>query len=69
MHALVDAILGDPEGNLDIMGIRNPPFQDHLSEIVQNLQVLRKERPHGPKAIMSAHDTTAVTSERSWAGV
>ncbi|BEI84863.1 hypothetical protein CcaverHIS002_0502640 [Cutaneotrichosporon cavernicola] len=60
-HALVDAVLDDPECNLDIMGIRNPPFQAQLTEIVARLQELRKERPHGPKAIMSAHDTTAVT--------
>lgn len=63
VHALVEAISNDPECNVDIMGIRNPPFQTQLTEIVDTLKILRKDRPHGPKAIMSAHDTTAVTSE------
>lgn len=58
---LVNDILADPEGSKDIMGIRSVPFQRQLDGIIANLKELRKTRPHGPKAILSPHDTTAVT--------
>ncbi|WOO84927.1 Autophagy-related protein 22 [Vanrija pseudolonga] len=59
--ALVDTILSDPDDTKDIMGILHPPFMSRLQGIVDSLKEMRKDRPHGPKAIMSPHDTTAVT--------
>lgn len=68
VHALVDAVLGDPECEIDIMGIRNPHLQPELNEAMAKLKELRAERPSGPKAAMSAHDTTAITLMH-WLGI
>jgi proteasome activator subunit 4 len=59
--ALINDILSDPERRKDVMRIRQTPFKTQLLDIVERLKVLRQERPHGPTAMMSAHDTTAVT--------
>jgi proteasome activator subunit 4 len=59
--ALVNAVLDDVDNREDIMRIRQTPFGGHLVAIVERLHELRKDRPHGPTAMMSTHDATAVT--------
>ncbi|KAL7421289.1 Proteasome activator BLM10 [Cryptotrichosporon argae] len=58
---LVADFIDDDGTSKDIMHIRQPAFASQLSETMTRLTELRKERPNGPKAAMSAHDTTAVT--------
>jgi hypothetical protein len=50
----------------DIMHIRSGFFTPQLQEIMAQLPEWKKERPHGPKAVLSTHDTAAMTSEWSW---
>lgn len=46
----------------DIMHIQSGLFEPQLREIMQSLPAWKKERPHGPKAVQSTHDTAALTS-------
>jgi proteasome activator subunit 4 len=34
-----------------------------MEEIMRTLPILKKDRPHGPKAVQSEHDLTANSSE------
>jgi proteasome activator subunit 4 len=61
--ALTDDILNDPFDAKDIMKIRSAPFQTKMQEIMETLPELKKDRPHGPKAVQSAHDLTANSSK------
>lgn len=61
--ALTDDILNDPTDQKDIMQIRTAPFKPQMEEIMKTLQVLKKDRPHGPKAVQSAHDLIANSSK------
>lgn len=63
--ALTDDILSDPTDEKDIMKIRSAPFQPQMQEIMKTLPELKKDRPHGPKAVQSAHDLTANSSKSS----
>ena len=62
--ALTNDILGDPHLEKDIMRIRSGVFTPQLQDIMSSLSKLMTERPHGPKAVLSAHDTSAMSSER-----
>jgi proteasome activator subunit 4 len=44
------------------MQIRTAPFKPQMEEIMKTLPSLKKDRPHGPKAVQSAHDLTANSS-------
>jgi proteasome activator subunit 4 len=56
---LTDDILSDPTDQKDIMKIRSAPFQPQMDKVMKTLPALKKDRPHGPKAVQSAHDLTA----------
>lgn len=43
------------------MHIRSGFFQPQLEKIMGSLAVLKEDRPHGPKAVLSDHDTSATT--------
>ena len=45
------------------MRIRTGLFEPQLREIMKSLPELMKDRPHGPKAVLSAHDTSAMTGK------
>lgn len=61
--ALTADVLNDPDMEKDIMHIRSGLFAPQLQEIVGSLPKWKEERPHGPKAPLSTHDTSAMTSE------
>jgi proteasome activator subunit 4 len=61
--ALVNDVLEDTMSEKDIMHIRNGRFTPYLKEIMESLPAHKAERPHGPKATLSVHDNTALTSE------
>ncbi|ORX39177.1 putative membrane protein [Kockovaella imperatae] len=63
--ALTQDVLSDTSSEIDIMRLKSGPFMPQLKGIMQELEVLRKDRPHGPKAVLSPHDTSAVTT-LSW---
>lgn len=63
--ALTQDVLNDPNGEKDIMHIRSGLFEPQLHEIVALLPKWKEERPHGPKAPLSTHDTSALTGESS----
>ena len=46
----------------DIMQIRSGLFQPQLKGIMGKIPEWKEERPHGPKAVLSTHDTAALTS-------
>lgn len=43
------------------MHIRSGFFQPQLEKIMRSLPLLKEDRPHGPKAVLSDHDTSATT--------
>lgn len=61
--ALVNDILEDIMSEKDIMHGRTGAFEPQLKTIMTSLPEWKAERPHGPKAVLSAHDTAALTSE------
>ena len=61
--ALTDDILSDPTDRKDIMQIRTAPFKPQMEEVMKTLPILKKDRPHGPKAVQSEHDLTANSSK------
>jgi len=60
--ALTDDVLNDPSSEKDIMRIKTGLFAPQLEEIMKALPGLKMERPHGPKAVQSQHDLTALTT-------
>ncbi|WRT69165.1 uncharacterized protein IL334_006149 [Kwoniella shivajii] len=60
--ALTSAILSDPADEKDIMRTRGGQFMPQLQKIVESLPEWKKDRPHGPKAVQSTHDTAALTT-------
>ena len=66
--ALVEDILNDATMSKDIMGVKSGPFGPQFAEMMHNLTELKAERPHGPKAVQSAHDCSAVTGEQGLEG-
>ncbi|KAK8843981.1 hypothetical protein IAR55_006774 [Kwoniella newhampshirensis] len=66
--ALTTEILNDPSDEKDIMHIRSGLFVPQLQQIIDSLPEWKKERPHGPKAVLSTHDTAALTA-LSWLSV
>ena len=67
--AFVTDVLDDPNLKKDIMRIKDGFYLPQLRSILQELPQLEKERPHGPLAVQSAHDTTAMTSESHLVGL
>lgn len=61
--ALTREVLDDVHSDTDIMHIRSGLFEPQLRKIMSDLPGFKAERPHGPKAVLSAHDTAALTSE------
>nr|XP_019049698.1 proteasome activator subunit 4 [Kwoniella bestiolae CBS 10118]OCF28628.1 proteasome activator subunit 4 [Kwoniella bestiolae CBS 10118] len=66
--ALTAEILSDPSDEKDLMHIRSGLFMPQLQEIVESLPKWKEDRPHGPKAVLSTHDTAALTA-LSWLSV
>ncbi|OCF42973.1 proteasome activator subunit 4 [Kwoniella heveanensis CBS 569] len=66
--ALVETILSDPNDEKDLMHIRSGLFTPQLQHIIDSLPEWKKDRPHGPKAVLSTHDTAALTA-LSWLSV
>lgn len=60
-HALIEDILNDPNCEKDIFKIRTGVFEPQLQGFITQLPQLKAERPHGPKAVLSAHDNSAIT--------
>ena len=60
--ALTDEVLQDTTSEKDIMQIRSGLFMPQLQKIMDSLPEWKAERPHGPKAVLSVHDTSALTS-------
>ena len=56
-------VLDDVVSEKDIMQIRSGLFEPNLKKIMSSLPEWRTERPHGPKAVLSTHDTAALTSD------
>jgi proteasome activator subunit 4 len=56
-------VLQDVNSEKDIMQIRSGLFMPQLQQIVDALPKWKEERPHGPKAPLSTHDTSAMTGE------
>ncbi|ORY33092.1 putative membrane protein [Naematelia encephala] len=63
--ALTEDVLNDTMAEKDIMHIRSGFFEPQLKEIITSLPAWKTERPHGPKAMLSTHDTVALTT-LSW---
>jgi proteasome activator subunit 4 len=61
--ALTAEVLDDATFEKDIMHIRSGLFEPQLKKIMSSLPEWKAERPHGPKAVLSTHDTAALTSE------
>ena len=61
--ALVDAVLSDPKAENDFMQIRTGRFMPQLQNIMSSFPKWKEERPHGPKAALSDHDTAASTGK------
>lgn len=60
--ALIEAVRNDPKCETDIMGILPPrQLQAQVDETMAKIDKFRADRPSGPKAAMSDHDTTATT--------
>jgi proteasome activator subunit 4 len=55
--------MSDPNSEKDIMHIKSGLFVPQLKQIMSDLPGLKMERPHGPKAVQSQHDLTALTSK------
>ncbi|WVR08974.1 hypothetical protein IAU60_006033 [Kwoniella sp. DSM 27419] len=66
--ALTKDVLDDPTDENDLMRIRTGAFMPQLQKIVDSLPDWKADRPHGPKAVLSTHDTAAVTV-LSWLSV
>nr|XP_018259276.1 proteasome activator subunit 4 [Kwoniella dejecticola CBS 10117]OBR81434.1 proteasome activator subunit 4 [Kwoniella dejecticola CBS 10117] len=66
--ALIADILSDPNDEKDLMRIRSGLFMPQLQDIMTSLPEWKKDRPHGPKAVLSTHDTSASTA-LSWLSV
>ncbi|WVQ63803.1 uncharacterized protein L199_001958 [Kwoniella botswanensis] len=66
--ALTADILSDPTDEKDLMHIRSGLFMPQLQNIVDSLPKWKEDRPHGPKAVLSTHDTAALTA-LSWLSV
>jgi proteasome activator subunit 4 len=45
------------------MKIRSGKYSSQLKQIMEQLSKWKAERPHGPKAVQSEHDSAAMTSE------
>lgn len=60
--ALTRDVLDDVNSEKDIMQIRTGLFMPQLQQIVDALPKWKEDRPHGPKAPLSTHDTSALTS-------
>ena len=58
----MNAVLSDPESKTDIMQIKHGRFEAQLREVMDQLPKWREDRPHGPNAVLSVHDTSALTS-------
>ena len=58
---MTQEIHNDPDQRKDIMHIRSGHFTPQLEEMMKALRGYKMERPHGPKAVQSAHDLTANT--------
>ena len=63
--ALTADVLNDVNSEKDIMQIRSGLFMPQLQQIVDALPKWKEDRPHGPKAPLSTHDTSALTGEFS----
>ncbi|EIW66071.1 hypothetical protein TREMEDRAFT_35609 [Tremella mesenterica DSM 1558] len=61
VKTFVDDVLGDPGYEKDIMQIKSGRFEPQLREIMDSLPKWKLERPHGPQAVLSTHDTSALT--------
>jgi proteasome activator subunit 4 len=61
--ALTSEILDDSGAEKDIMHIKTGLFTPQLEAIVASLPEWKEQRPHGPKAPLSQHDTSALTGE------
>ena len=66
--ALTSEVLDDVLSKQDIMHIRTGLFEPQLKRIMESLPEWKTERPHGPKAVLSTHDTAALTSLLSGIG-
>jgi proteasome activator subunit 4 len=62
--ALTQDVLDDPNMEKDIMHVRSGLFMPQLQEVVESLPKWKEDRPHGPKAPLSKHDTSALTGEQ-----
>ncbi|KAK4685506.1 proteasome activator subunit 4, partial [Tremellales sp. Uapishka_1] len=60
--ALTTAILEDTACEKDIMHIRSGYLTPYVESFMASLPEWRLERPHGPKASLSTHDTAALTT-------
>ena len=60
--ALTSDVLDDVMSKQDIMHVRTGFFEPQLKTIMKSLPEWKTERPHGPKAVLSTHDTAALTS-------
>lgn len=63
VSALVNDVLDDAMSEKDIMHTRTGLFEPQLQQIMSSLPDWKAERPHGPKAVLSTHDTAALTSK------
>lgn len=61
--ALTQAVLDDPKSENDIMHIKSGLFTPQLQQIMDSLPTWKQDRPHGPKAALSVHDTAVSTSK------
>nr|XP_019009928.1 proteasome activator subunit 4 [Kwoniella pini CBS 10737]OCF48709.1 proteasome activator subunit 4 [Kwoniella pini CBS 10737] len=59
---LIADILSDPNDEKDLMRIRSGRFMPQLQSIMNSLPELKKDRPHGPNAVLSTHDASASTA-------
>lgn len=53
----------NPDLRLDLFDLRTGRFLPELRSVLEALPKLKLEREAGPKAILSAHDTSASTSK------
>ena len=59
--ALTEEILNDPNAEKDIMQTKTGLFRPQLEHIVSSFPAWKQDRPHGPKAQLSRHDTSAAS--------
>jgi proteasome activator subunit 4 len=61
--ALLKAIADDPDDRDDLMGLRSGHLLPQIKGFMESLPILKEQRPHGPQAALSEHDTSAETGQ------